>query len=114
MTRKRVLVVDDEPPMREILGNLLGTFGYDWETACDAVEALTKLEQTEFDLVLTDLNMPGMNGAELAREVKRRNERMRVVIITGSNPQNLTQDIDRVLRKPISVEELKETIALFA
>ena len=114
MTRKRVLVVDDEPPMREILGNLLGAFGYDWETASDAAEALTKLEHTEFDLVLADLNMPGMNGAELAREVKRRNERMRVVIITGSNPQNLTQDIDRVLRKPISVEELKETIALFA
>ena len=83
------------------------------ETARGAAEALSKLEHTEFDLVLTDLNMPGMNGVELAREVKRRKERMRVVLITGSNPQNITQDIDRVLLKPISVEELKETIASF-
>jgi len=113
MTKKRVLVVDDEPPVRKLLGDLLGTFGYAWETARDAAEALNKLENGEFDLVLTDLNMPGMNGVELAREVKRRKERMRVVLITGSNPQNITQDIDRVLLKPVSVEDLKETIASF-
>ena len=57
--------------------------------------------------------MPGMNGVELAREVKIRKERMPVLLITGSNPQNITQDIDQVLLKPISVEQLRETIASF-
>ena len=110
MTKKRVLVVDDEPPVRELLGDWLGSFGYAWDTARDAAEALSKLENAEFDLVLTDLNMPGMNGVELAREVKRRTERTRVVLLTGSNPQNLTQDIDRVLFKPISVEEHRRNV----
>jgi CheY-like chemotaxis protein len=113
MARKRVLVVDDELPVRELLATLLGHLGHAWETACNAAEALSKLESNEFDLVLTDLNMPGMNGVELAREIKRRREGMLVVLITGGQPQSLAQDIDRVLLKPISVQELRETIASF-
>lgn len=114
MTKKRVLVVDDEPSVRELLGYLLDTFGYAWETACDADQALGMLEHTPFDLVLTDFKMPGMNGVELAHEIKKRKKGMRVVLITGEQPQNLTKDIDWVLLKPIVVQELRETIDLFA
>jgi CheY-like chemotaxis protein len=113
MARKLVLVVDDELPIRELLANLLGHLGHVWETACDAAEALSKVEKAEFDLVLTDLNMPGMNGYELAREIKRRKQRMPVVLITGNPPPNVPPHIDRVLLKPFTVEELRATIASF-
>jgi CheY-like chemotaxis protein len=49
MARKRVLVVDDELPVRELLGNMLAHLGHSWEAACNAAEALAKIESTEFD-----------------------------------------------------------------
>jgi CheY-like chemotaxis protein len=113
MARKRVLVVDDELPVRELLGNMLDHLGHSWEAACNAAEALAKIESTEFDLVLTDLNMPGMNGVELAREIKKRKQETPVILITGSQLQNLSPDIDRVLFKPFSAQQLREVIASF-
>jgi CheY-like chemotaxis protein len=114
MARKLVLVVDDEHQIRELFGSVLRQLGHVWETACDAAEALRKVENTEFDLVFTDFNMPGMNGFELAQEIKRRKQRMPVVLITGSSPEFVPPHIDRVLRKPFTVDELRETISAFA
>jgi len=111
MARKRVLVVDDEMPARDLLTNLLGRLGHTAEAASSAVEALSKIERAEFDLILTDFNMPGMKGDELAHEIKKRKQEMPVVLVTASPPENLSQDIDRVLLKPFSVQELIETIA---
>ena len=113
MARKRVLVVDDELPVRELLGNMLTHLGHSWEAACNVTEALSKIESTEFDLVLTDLNMPGTNGVELAREIKRRNPETPVILMTGSQLQNPSPDIDDVLRKPFSAQQLRELIASF-
>ena len=114
MARKRVLVVDDELPVRELLGTMLAHLGHSWEAACDATEALSKIESTEFDLILTDLNMPGMNGVELAHEIKKRNQETPVILITGSHFQSLSPDIDRVLLKPFSAQQFREVIASFA
>ena len=111
MAGKRVLVVDDERPFTDLLTNLLGRLGHTAEAASSAAEALSKIEGAEFDLVLTDFNMPVMKGDELAREIKKRKHGMPVVLVTASPPQSLSQDIDRVLLKPFSVRELCETIA---
>jgi CheY-like chemotaxis protein len=111
MARKRVLVVDDELPFRNLLTNLLGRLGHTAEAASSAAEALSKIEGAEFDLILTDFNMPGMKGDELAHEIKKRKQGMPVVLATSGPPENLSQDIDRVLLKPFSVQELIETIA---
>jgi CheY-like chemotaxis protein len=113
MARKRVLVVDDELPVRELIGTMLVHLGHSWEAAGNAAEALAKIESTEFDLVLTDLNMPGMNGVELAREIKKRKQETPVILITGGPFQNLSPDIDRVLHKPFSAQALRDLVASY-
>jgi CheY-like chemotaxis protein len=111
MAGKRVLVVDDELPVRELLGTMLAHLGHSWEAACNAAEALRKIESSEFDLVLTDFNMPGTNGIELAREIKKRQQRIPVILVTGSQVQDPSPDIDGILRKPFSGQQLREIIA---
>ena len=114
MARKVVLVVDDEHQVRELLATILRHLGHIWETACNAAEALRKVENTEFDLVFTDFNMPGMNGYELAREIKSRKQRMPIVLITGRSPGYVPPHIDRILLKPFTVDQLRETISALA
>ena len=62
MPRKAVLVVDDQLEVRELLRDLLGYLGHACQTARNAAEALRKLDETAFDVVLTDLVMPGMKA----------------------------------------------------
>ena len=71
MLPDRILVVDDDLSMRQMLSILLERAGYTVESAVSAEEALLKIEENWPDLVMTDLNMPGMHGIELLTEVKR-------------------------------------------
>ena len=90
----------------------LGHLGYAAETACDASEALSKIEGAEFDLILTDFNMPGMKGNELAKEVKSRKPWVPIVLITGLEPPTLSQNFDQVLLEPFSMHALKGSVLL--
>ena len=69
---KKVLTVDDSPTIRQALNLVLANAGYDVMEAEDGVDALSKLELDCFDMIVTDLNMPNMNGVELIREVRKR------------------------------------------
>ena len=71
MLPDRILVVDDDLSMRQMLSILLERSGYTVDTAASAEEALLKIDEKWPDLVMTDLNMPGMHGIELLTEVKR-------------------------------------------
>jgi CheY-like chemotaxis protein len=113
MAMARVLVVDDELPVRQLLTTFLNHLGHASESACNGPEALLKIEDAHFDLVFTDYNMPGMNGHQLAEEIKRRKPGIPVVLITGGEPQGPSQHIDRMLLKPFSIAKLRETIASF-
>ncbi len=68
--RRRILVVDDSPLTRELIGSLLEAVGYDIVIAADGVEALELLANTRVDLVCSDLEMPRMDGLELTRRIK--------------------------------------------
>jgi CheY-like chemotaxis protein len=111
MAGKRVLVVDDELPVREMMVNLLHHLGCDCESVSSAAEALSKSEANNFDLFLIDFHMPGMTGDQLAREIKERKPGAPVVLITGDHAQSASKDIDRVLFKPVSLAELRTLIA---
>ncbi|MBZ0256360.1 sigma-54 dependent transcriptional regulator [bacterium] len=107
----RVLVVDDEPDMAATLNQLLQQDGCSVDTAGCAQEALSLLETQGFDLVLSDLSMPGMDGVELLREVKARNAAAEMVIITGYGTINSAVDAMRCgaanyLIKPVEPEEI--------
>jgi CheY-like chemotaxis protein len=83
--RRRVLFVDDDPEIRDLAAALLGRAGLDVETAPDGLRACERLAQdpTGFDVVVTDLYMPGLTGRELALRVAALRPDLPVVLVTG-------------------------------
>ncbi len=79
----RVLVVDDEMSLRDLLSEVLTEDGYDVTTAATAEEALQLFAEDQFPLVVTDIRMPGMSGIDLLKKIKQENEDTQVVIITS-------------------------------
>ena len=80
---KRVLIIDDEEPIRRLLGYLLQSHGYETVLACDAREARTRLEVQPFALILCDVNMPGESGMDLVRDILSQHPHTAVIMVTG-------------------------------
>ena len=107
----QILVVDDEAAQREILRTILAAEGYHVATAKTAAEALAKGEETRFDLVLTDLRMPGADGLSLVRELSREDPPTLVIIMTGfgsldSAEQAMKHGAFDYLTKPLERDDL--------
>ena len=82
--RRRILVVDDQESMRSLLKDMLDVIGYDVMLAEGGEEALHLMESNQFDLVLTDLNMPGMGGKQFLDELAANNGiQTKIVIVSG-------------------------------
>jgi len=110
-TPRTVLVVDDDPGIRESVTEVLSSEGYRVLEAADGEEALRQLEGlAERCLVLLDLAMPRMNGVELLAELSRRGQSHRTpVVVMSANAQMRELDFPQVvalLRKPFELEEL--------
>ena len=93
----RILFVEDDPSVRQVIATVLGLNGYDVATAIDGFDALRHLHQQLPDLVLTDLNMPAMSGFELLSVVRRRFPQIVSVAASaayssGSVPLGVTAD----------------------
>lgn len=80
---KRMLVVDDEPKMRRVLEFMLRGMGHESDQAGDGIEALAAVEAGHFDLVITDLRMPRMDGLGFLRELRQRGEDVPVIVLTA-------------------------------
>ena len=115
MLPDRILVVDDDLSMRQMLSILLERSGYTVETAASAEEALGQIEDNWPDLVMTDLNMPGGDGAVLARRVRSRSG-VPVLLTTAMDEASIAASgLDvlggvQVLRKPYAPARLREAI----
>jgi excisionase family DNA binding protein len=81
--RPDVLVVDDDPAVRELLSRALTGAGYRVDLAIDGPSGLVRLGEKAFDLMITDLKMPGLDGLSLIREARRTHPTLPVIIITG-------------------------------
>jgi excisionase family DNA binding protein len=81
--RPRILVVDDEQAVRDLLAKTLTMADYEVDTAGDGPSALDRLRAVEYDLLITDLKMPGMDGLSVIREARRQAAELPVIIITG-------------------------------
>jgi len=86
--RHRVLVVDDEASIRDLLSKTLALAEYDVDTAADATIALDRMRTGAYDLMIADLKMPGMDGLALIRQAKRIKSDMPVIIITGFSTES--------------------------
>ncbi len=107
----KILVVDDEVMMRNLLLKILESEGYQITLASSAHDALEKLEKNKFDLMLSDVKMPGMNGFELLEEVKKKWTDMAVIVMTGygdaySVKEALLKGADEYLSKPFKSHEV--------
>jgi two-component system, NarL family, capsular synthesis sensor histidine kinase RcsC len=109
----KILLVDDNAVVRDMLVDLVGSLGYAADAASGGAEALALFDRNRYDIVLTDLLMPGMSGWEVLAAVRERNPRMPVVIITGTpavGDPRASQPGVAVLKKPVDVKALDETI----
>lgn len=109
---RKVLVVDDDPVVGKSFDRVLSGKGYAVITASDGQEALSKLEAEDYDVVFTDIKMPGMNGIEVAERVKQRRPWLPVVIVTGyGSAENRTRaeaaGVSGFLHKPLSPEMIE-------
>jgi excisionase family DNA binding protein len=86
--RPRILVVDDESSIRDLLAKTLSLAEYDVDTAPDGRSALERLRLYPYDLLIADLKMPGIDGLAVIREAKRLNANLPVIIITGFSTEN--------------------------
>jgi excisionase family DNA binding protein len=86
--RQRVLVVDDEASIRDLLSKTLALAEYDVDTAPDGTTALDRMRAFNYDLLIADLKMPGMDGLTLIRQAKRIKADLPVIIITGFSTES--------------------------
>src|SRR2546425_3720462 len=112
MEPARILVVDDEAAILRLLKEALTQWGYQVTGATSAAEALQALRGDMFDAVITDIRMPDMNGLELLKEIKRHDESVEVVVMTGyptiaSAVEALKEGAFDYLSKPLLLDELR-------
>ena len=112
----RILVVDDEESIRDLLRLVLTGEGYSVVTANDGEEAIEHLEAQRFDLVITDLVMPRVNGVEVLRAAKRIDSNFPVIVITGYPSVETMTELVRLgagdyLTKPFNVDVVLVTVA---
>jgi len=113
--RIRLLLVDDEEGYVNILANRLSRRGMDVQKALSGAQALQRIRNQIFDVVVLDLKMEGMNGLEVLRIFKQMDEKMEVIMLTGHGSQDTARDglamgAFDYLTKPCELDELLEKI----
>jgi CheY-like chemotaxis protein len=110
MSAKRILVVDDEPSVRESIQIMLDGQGHQIDFVTSGAEALDRRPTENYDLTVTDYRMTGMTGLDLAKELTRRRPGHTVILMSGSPPMDSGGFCDAVLLKPFSVSDLREAV----
>ena len=99
---KAILFVDDHEVLARLSCEILEMQGYKAVSAYSAKEALEKFSQQDFDILVTDFRMDGMNGVELAHRIREKSPNTPVIIVTGYGPVDGGKDVNACLPKKIS------------
>jgi len=117
MRPRLILVVEDEHNLRELIANILLLDDHEVDTARDGVEALYRIERRDYDLIISDLQMPNLDGPGLYETLRKRfgQDLPRVIFVTGHAESErflpfLAESGDPVLTKPFSVDDLRTLV----
>ncbi len=109
---RRILVVDDDPGIGQMLTKALGRHGFQVDAVVSADEALQQSETVRYDAALVDLVMPGVDGAELSETLRRRFPGLPIGLLTGYTNSPLIPSFQRsgmaVFKKPVLIQDLVE------
>jgi len=115
---RRILVVDDEAPLSGLIAEILAAEGHAVDTAINGLAALAHIERNDYDLILSDLRMPELDGPGLYRELARRRPELisRIAFVTGSaQSSGMEQFLEKtgapILYKPFRMEDLQKLVA---
>lgn len=114
-TRPRILAIDDQAVILDLISAMCQTTGYEVKTAVSAEDGLQLALSQKFDIILTDLAMPGLSGLEIAHEVRKKKPDVPIVLVTGwevniSKEKMAAAGITKVLYKPFRIEQLTDLI----
>jgi len=112
-----ILVADDEPALLRVFKRILEADGHQVETVPSGAAALALMAHTEFDLVLSDLQMPEMDGLALLRSIREQRPNLPFILLTGNLADHATTSsienhVTRYLTKPVETRLLCKTVAL--
>jgi CheY-like chemotaxis protein len=116
MSKKRILLVEDHEPTRAIMAQALTRRGYEVTTAGSAESAIKLLDQNTYDLLLSDIGLPGASGLDLVARIREKNPFLHAIATTAYGTEEDIAQSDAAgfsghLTKPISIERLDEMIA---
>ncbi len=109
---KKLLIVEDDNETITLLENILSTLGFDVETAFDGLQGINKITNNSYDLILTDLDMPILNGYDMIEKTYSLEKNLNIIIISSYTKdfvtKNLNNDKISILTKPFNINELIE------
>ena len=113
--KKRILVVEDDEGMRSLLRDFFEEEGFEVETAEDGAKVVPRLIKSSFDLVITDIRMPGLSGLDIVPTLKQIQPGVAVLVITAFGGKDvryrtLARGADAYLEKPLQLEKLKTLV----
>ncbi len=116
MADEKIIIVDDEADVLGLCERILLSKGYQVRTAQDGFEAVKIAAEAQFDLLLTDIQMPGLNGLDIAHALRKSDPGLICVIMTGYSTMDMVIDalklgVDEFIMKPFNPEQLSATIA---
>lgn len=115
MGQKRILILDDEKNIRLTLAQSLESIGFETETAVNGEEALTKVENEDYGLLLLDLRLPGMDGMEVLRRIREFRPDIGVIVLTAYGTIDLAVRAMKLgavdfIQKPFAPQEIREAV----
>lgn len=116
MDRLKIMVLDDEPIVCKRLKPALEKQGYQVDTFTLSSEAMEQIQQVEYDIIITDLKMKGVDGMQLLTEAKRRSPKTEVIVITGfatmdTAKESFHKGVFDFIAKPFKLSEIQEVVS---
>ncbi len=114
--QERILVVDDERGIRFLLSDVLSSQGFQVSMAKDGQESLDQLEANSFDLVITDIDMPRLDGMEMLKVMEKSGRKEKVIVMTGNPTDQRFRDaadmphVIKILQKPFRMDSFLEVV----